>query len=86
MIVCTKLSKSDIASKEIPEIKQVTNIVTNKIVVYIISQYYEFINIIFHLTTVTDILDDHRDIYPQFVVVFSSSKVGFGDSLLWVKA
>ena len=30
-----------------------------------------------HLTTVTDILDDHGDIYARSIVVFSSSKVGF---------
>ena len=29
-----------------------------------------------HLTTVTEVLDDLGDIYPRFVVVFWSSKVG----------
>ena len=38
-----------------------------------------------HLTTVTEVLADHGDIYARSAVVFWSSKVGFGDTLLCVK-
>ena len=38
-----------------------------------------------HLTTVTDIVADHRDIYARSVVVFLSSKVGFEYILVDVK-